>query len=94
MMTLTDLKIRLEKFTTLPRIRNTAIHFEDIPPYRFHEMSSKQLVVFYLFYDKGMRNGEIAKHLGITPGGVRKHLRQAEIYYARSFHNEESSRHR
>jgi transposase-like protein len=51
-------------------------------------------VTFYLFYDKGMRVCEIANHFGITSNVIRKRLRTAEIHYARSFHNEESSRHR
>jgi transposase-like protein len=94
MITLTDLQIRLDRFKELPRIRTTAICFEDIPLHRFYDMSEKQIVTFYLFYDKGMRVCEIANHFGITSNVIRKRLRTAEIHYARSFHNEESSRHR
>jgi hypothetical protein len=91
MRTFTDLGILVGKFKDIPRVRNTAIHFEDVPEHRFREMTTKQFVVFYLFYDRGLRICEIAKVLGISPKAVRKRLTPAEIYYQRSFHEESPS---
>ncbi len=91
MKTFTDVGIIVGRFTEIPRIRNTAIHFEDIPQSRFREMTDKQLVTFYLFYDRGLRIFEIAEVLKISPKAVRKRLTAAEVYYQRSFHEESPS---
>jgi len=73
------------RYREVARLRRTAICFEDIDERLFYHMTQTQRLVFFLFYDRGLRICEAASLLGKSPKYVRKTLTAAELNYSYAY---------